>query len=445
MTASWRKLALLAGLLDDTGQPPGGGLHPNLATHDALGLATDAELATHAATAHGLAAHAIDGAYHTGTGVLPSAGQKNALAGTSGTPGAGNPYVTDADARLSDARTPAGHSHVDGDLPAGLARDSEVAAAVTAHEAAGDPHPTYLTGAEGDAKVTAHEGAANPHPTYETSAEAAAKVTAHEALADPHPGYLTPAEGNAAYEAAGAVATHAGAGDPHPTYETSAEAAAKVTAHEALADPHPGYLTPAEGNAAYRPIGYVPTHAATTGQTPNDHHAQVHAAADHTDRTRKLFLMANDGKLDAATAANLGASPDLTAAIAYADAATQGAFWTFLVPADWTSGNITIQPVWSPGSTDAVAHTVRWSAIAKALGAGINVATAGTTVTFTGASAARTASVLVYDTATSLTIAPAAAGDLMRLELRRIGADAADTYVGVVNLIGVIVSYTADQ
>lgn len=38
-----------------------------------------------------------------------------------------------------------------------------------------------------------------------------------------------------------------------------------------------------------------------------------------------------------------------------------------------------------------------------------------------------------------------AAGDLFRMEVQRIGADVADTYVGVVNLLGLIVSYTANQ
>ena len=42
---------------------------------------------------------------------LPSTTQKAALAGTSGTPGAGNPYVTDADPRNTNARTPAAHTH----------------------------------------------------------------------------------------------------------------------------------------------------------------------------------------------------------------------------------------------------------------------------------------------------------------------------------------------
>ena len=47
----------------------------------------------------------------------PTADEKAALAGTSGSPGAGNPYVTDDDARNSDARTPSVHaaSHVGGD------------------------------------------------------------------------------------------------------------------------------------------------------------------------------------------------------------------------------------------------------------------------------------------------------------------------------------------
>ena len=140
----------------------------------------NADLEAHALTAHGLASHAVDGVYHSGAEVLPTTGQKNALAGTSGTPGSANPYVTDQDARLaddraptahghtavdlpgdlattadvaaavatkaddddprlSDARTPTAHSHVDGDLPAGLARDAEVTAAIAAHVTA-EPH-----------------------------------------------------------------------------------------------------------------------------------------------------------------------------------------------------------------------------------------------------------------------------------------------------------------
>jgi len=42
--------------------------------------------------------------------LLPTAGQKQALSGTSGTPASGNRYVTDGDARNSNARTPTTHA-----------------------------------------------------------------------------------------------------------------------------------------------------------------------------------------------------------------------------------------------------------------------------------------------------------------------------------------------
>lgn len=171
-----------------------------------------------------------------------------------------------------------------------------------------------------------------------------------------------------------------------------------------------------------------------------------HGAAQHTDITRNVFCeAAKAGSDGAGSITTVGASPDLTAVVALADGSTTGAYWAFQVPADWASGVITLQPVWSPGSTDATPHTVRWSIVAKTVAAGTTVTAAGTTVTFTGASAARTVGVVVYDTATSTTLTPAAAGDLFRFTLRRIGADAADSYVGTVNLLGVIVSYVASQ
>jgi len=40
----------------------------------------------------------------------------------------------------------------DADIPSTIARDSEVASAIAAHEGASDPHPGYLTQAEGDAR-----------------------------------------------------------------------------------------------------------------------------------------------------------------------------------------------------------------------------------------------------------------------------------------------------
>jgi hypothetical protein len=134
----------------------------------------------------------------------------------------------------------------------------------------------------------------------------------------------------------------------------------------------------------------------------------------------------------------------LSAAINYADGATSGAYWNFLVPADYTSGTLTFQLSWTPSATDAVAHTVRWSVTAKAIGGGTTITTAGTTTAWTGDSAARTINVTVAETSQDTGVTPSA-GNRFRLEIQRIGANAADTYVGAVRLIGVTVFYTASQ
>ena len=106
----------------------------------------------------------------------------------------------------------------------------EVAGAVAAHVALADPHAQYQKESE--------KGVANGYASLDVGgfvpdaqipaaiardAEVTAAIATHAGLADPHPGYLTPAEGNAAYEALGAVAAHAGAADPHPTYLTATE------------------------------------------------------------------------------------------------------------------------------------------------------------------------------------------------------------------------------
>lgn len=70
----------------------------------------------------------------------------------------------------------------DADIPANIARDTEVAAAVSAHEAAVDPHPQYTTAAETAAAVSAgisaHVALTDPHTQYTNSTELAAAITA---------------------------------------------------------------------------------------------------------------------------------------------------------------------------------------------------------------------------------------------------------------------------
>lgn len=131
-----------------------------------------------------------------------------------------------------------------------------------------------------------------------TATDVSGAITTHEGLADPHPGYLTPAEGNAAYEATGAVATHAGLADPHVGYRlesadhshASTGIQAGTVSHDVLTDvsiddhhardhaingaTHTGTLDDAqipagitrdaEAAAAYAAIGHTHSGATTT-------------------------------------------------------------------------------------------------------------------------------------------------------------------------------------
>lgn len=65
----------------------------------------------------------------------------------------------------------------------------------------------------------------------ESAGTSAASMSAHIAASDPHPQYLTPAEGNTAYDAVGAASTavsaHIAASDPHTQYHTDARGDAR--------------------------------------------------------------------------------------------------------------------------------------------------------------------------------------------------------------------------
>jgi hypothetical protein len=154
-------------------------------------------------------------------------------------------YLTQAegDGRYRQSATPL----TDGDIPAGIARDSEVAAAIGAHEAAADPHPGYLTAAEGNAAyATASQGAL----------AASAIQPGNPALSDAR----TPTAHAASHGSGGgdaitvAQSQVTGLSTALSGKEAAGAAAAAVAAHESAADPHPGYLTVAEGNATYQPL-----------------------------------------------------------------------------------------------------------------------------------------------------------------------------------------------
>jgi len=155
------------------------------------------------------------------------------------------------------------------------------------------------------------------------------------------------------------------------------------------------------------------------------------------------LIPVQDMSVDGTVSGPTGSAPDIMDHVVLVDAVTDGAYFTLLVPNDWASGVMQYQLLWLPASTDAAAHTVRWSMNVLALPAGTDPTGAGTTTAWTGSSAARTVNQMVYEPAQTL-LTPAAVDVLVRADIRRLGGDAADTYVGNVKLVGVIISYTAN-
>jgi hypothetical protein len=161
-------------------------------------------------------------------------------------------------------------------------------------------------------------------------------------------------------------------------------------------------------------------------------------------RARSLFIDASMLRLDAAQGVKIGTPPNAVDAVSLADGVLGGAYCNFNMPVDVITGTVTIRPQWAPGATDGVAHTVRWQMNIRILTAA-DVTAAGTTVAWTGVSAARTVNVEVLETGQASTGVSPAANDRIRIELQRDGAHANDTYVGAVQLLGVRIDYQANN
>lgn len=191
------------------------------------------------------------------------------------------------------------------------------------------------------------------------------------------------------------------------------------------------------------------------GDTAADGTDTTEARSDHKHGMPSTTLTAswwvdmsqNNQNIDGtATHATTGTAPNASSTLSLPDAATSGALFSLVVPWDWASGAITYIIYWSPTSTDATPHTIRWSVVVKELVAASSndVTAAGTTTTWTGGSAARTANIF-YKEASQTLLTPTTAGNLIRVGLERIGADAADTLVSVVRVHGILFSYTATR
>jgi len=115
---------------------------------------------------------------------LPSEEEKAALAGTSGTPGSDNKYVTNADSRLSDARTPTIHGN--DKHSATYVTQTEINSSISTHAADADAHHTNANDPTADQKAALAGTSGTPSSTnkYVTNADSrlsdARTPTAHK-------------------------------------------------------------------------------------------------------------------------------------------------------------------------------------------------------------------------------------------------------------------------
>jgi hypothetical protein len=112
----------------------------------------------------------------------PTSGQKAALVGSSGTPSSGNAYVTDADPRNVNARTPVAHTHPAADTTSGVFAGARIPAVDLAHLASICVGPAKILQWD-DAGEAACIATPSGPSTYAASASAGGPATTAAQLA----------------------------------------------------------------------------------------------------------------------------------------------------------------------------------------------------------------------------------------------------------------------
>lgn len=168
---------------------------------------------------------------------------------------------------------------------------------------------------------------------------------------------------------------------------------------------------------------------------------------DHTmmpNRTKKIWISAQDLVADGPTLTTTGTAPEQIRQFPLTATGTNGAFGQIPVPADAVAASpLSIEIIYKASSSSTA--TVVWSvnALAAPTDGSVDIIGAGTTTGINGGDLARTADRVYLETAQIL--ASVSAGSIIRVNVRRLGDDAADTYGGTARLLGIRLLYTADM
>lgn len=193
--------------------------------------------------------------------------------------------------------------------------------------------------------------------------------------------------------------------------------------------------------AAYPPQGCVPPpgvidHNFLINVTANQHHNEVHGAAQHTDVTRELFLPAYGAITSTYFSANPGHAVNLP------NNADNNAEFSAKVPDDFVSF-VSVKAVWA--CDDVAIGNMRWSLRGAYPQAGevyyANDENPGLGQTATGG----TSILNVQEPANPLTLIGLQKGDYLFLRFVRNATHVDDTLEGTAYLFGLLFTYVAEQ
>ncbi|MCC6478338.1 MAG: hypothetical protein IT552_03935 [Sphingomonadaceae bacterium] len=147
----------------------------------------------------------------------------------------------------------------------------EVAGAVATHAGAADPHPTYLTTAEGNAAYAplSHSQAISTVTGLQPALDAKVDDSQLSAYG------LTLVDDADASAARTTLGLGSAATSASTAFESAGAVASGLSGHTAAVDPHPAYLTATEGNAAYAALSH-----SQTASTITDFNSAADARAD---------------------------------------------------------------------------------------------------------------------------------------------------------------------
>lgn len=178
-----------------------------------------------------------------------------------------------------------------------------------------------------------------------------------------------------------------------------------------------------------------------SGLLADDQNPVSHGAADHTDRTRRLWLSPDDFAAVSGSPTKAGVHGNRGLAWLLDDTADELLATQRVLPSDWTSGTISVKVYYTmAGANTSDSVVLRLNRGPYADGEDMTAGNSTTDETVGVPDAADTLDVHTHSG--TITVA---ADDLLQIQIGRLGSDVADDATGDLQFLGLGLEYTADM